>query len=238
MRRNILGQRLDALRKEAGLSQQELGAVLGVKQQTLNQWIRGDRGIKTEYLIAFAKYFDVTTDYLLGLSDCRQPEDVSIQDEIGLTESSIQALKELHRDYRALYLISALINMIAKKKLLDEFKKCADLNKSVSLKVAGLRITKEEDKAEKEKTLQNEYYEYSYHLNRLQELLAAEIDNYYIDNGIEHSALFDFWGISLNSKTKDISANELLKELKEKKFRKLVLEVIESKKEVSDIGND
>lgn len=42
---------------------------LDCKISTINKHYNGDRKISTEYVIKYAKYFGVSTDYLLGLSD-------------------------------------------------------------------------------------------------------------------------------------------------------------------------
>lgn len=42
---------------------------LDCKISTINKHYNGDRKISTEYVIKYAKYFGVSTDYLLGLSN-------------------------------------------------------------------------------------------------------------------------------------------------------------------------
>lgn len=44
------------------------------------------------YLKAFAKFYDVTTDYLLGIDDTSKPQVKSVQDATGLSESSVRKL--------------------------------------------------------------------------------------------------------------------------------------------------
>lgn len=68
--------RIAELRKEKGLSQSELGQVVGVAQNTICNWENGSRQFDSEMLIKLAKYFDVTTDYLLGLVDERKIKNV------------------------------------------------------------------------------------------------------------------------------------------------------------------
>lgn len=60
--------RLKELRKEAGLTQKMFAQQLGVAQNTISRWEAGTRSIDADTLANIAKYFDVTTDYLLGLS--------------------------------------------------------------------------------------------------------------------------------------------------------------------------
>ena len=57
--------RLYQLRKERGLSQENLADVLGVTRQAVQKWESGASRPDMENLIALAKYFDVTLDWLL-----------------------------------------------------------------------------------------------------------------------------------------------------------------------------
>jgi transcriptional regulator with XRE-family HTH domain len=63
------GARLKELRTEKGLSTLALGKAIGVSDSAICNWENNINDIKSEYLIRIAKYFDVTTDYLLGLED-------------------------------------------------------------------------------------------------------------------------------------------------------------------------
>ncbi len=62
-------QRLKELRKEKDLSQAELAKEIGVSQRSVSSWETGFRQPDFETLEILAKYFNVTTDYLLGISD-------------------------------------------------------------------------------------------------------------------------------------------------------------------------
>jgi transcriptional regulator with XRE-family HTH domain len=61
--------RVKKLRKAQKLSQQELAEVLGLTQTTISGIESGLRTTTIEKLILLAKFFDVSTDYLLGLKD-------------------------------------------------------------------------------------------------------------------------------------------------------------------------
>lgn len=61
--------RLRDLRKDAGLSQKEFAKLFGAAQNTVSQWETGSRSIDGETLCKLSEYFDVSVDYLLGLSD-------------------------------------------------------------------------------------------------------------------------------------------------------------------------
>jgi transcriptional regulator with XRE-family HTH domain len=68
---NKIGLIIGKLRVESGVTQQELAKEIGVKRETVNQWENGTRQIKAESIIKLCKYFNVTADYLLGLSEIK-----------------------------------------------------------------------------------------------------------------------------------------------------------------------
>lgn len=66
--------RLYQLRKQKGLSQEELASRLNVSRQTVSKWEIGDSAPDMEKLIAMSELFDVSLDYLmLGKEDSSQP---------------------------------------------------------------------------------------------------------------------------------------------------------------------
>ena len=66
---NIFGERVYLLRKQAGLSQKQLGIVLGLSNKAICTMEGGSRGTTIEKLATLAEYFHVSTDYLLGITD-------------------------------------------------------------------------------------------------------------------------------------------------------------------------
>ena len=69
MQNNIFGTTLKRLRLENHLSQRQLGDALGVCNQTVSFWESGKREPSLDALVSVAKYFDVSTDYLLGVEE-------------------------------------------------------------------------------------------------------------------------------------------------------------------------
>ena len=76
--------RIRELRKQRGLSQAELGKILNIAQNTLSAYERGSRDPDTETLSMIAKYFGVSTDYLLGNDNAQsnKPEHTPTDDDI------------------------------------------------------------------------------------------------------------------------------------------------------------
>ncbi|WP_435246702.1 helix-turn-helix domain-containing protein [Streptomyces sp. NRRL F-5630] len=61
----VLGKRITSLRKQSGLTQEELAKKLNVSRSALSQYELGTRDPNYELLIKIANFFEVTTDYLL-----------------------------------------------------------------------------------------------------------------------------------------------------------------------------
>lgn len=66
--KNIIGKRIKILRRNQDLTQKQLAEMLKVSQQTVGYWETGDRLLKADQIKMLANYFNVSTDYLLGLS--------------------------------------------------------------------------------------------------------------------------------------------------------------------------
>ena len=63
--------RLTDLRREQNLSQKEAASCLGVSQALLSHYENGIRECKLDFIKKACDYYDVTADYLLGISDSR-----------------------------------------------------------------------------------------------------------------------------------------------------------------------
>ena len=61
--------RLVALRKERGFSQEELAAKIGVSRQAVSKWERAEASPDTNNLILLARLYQVSLDELLAISD-------------------------------------------------------------------------------------------------------------------------------------------------------------------------
>lgn len=61
--------RIFELRKERGLSQREAAKIFGVSQGTFNNWENSNTQPSIEQLIAIARFFEVSVDYLIGNAD-------------------------------------------------------------------------------------------------------------------------------------------------------------------------
>ena len=62
-----LGERIQALRRERGMSQEGLAEVLGISRQAVSKWEKGLSCPDTGNLLALAELFGVSADELAGL---------------------------------------------------------------------------------------------------------------------------------------------------------------------------
>ena len=60
--------RIRDLREDRDLTQKEIAEYLHIKQNTYSQYENGQRQIPIDFLIALAKYYNTSTDYILGLT--------------------------------------------------------------------------------------------------------------------------------------------------------------------------
>jgi len=74
---STFNERLVELRTEKGLSQKDAAADLGVSQALLSHYEKGIREYSLSFLCKAAEYYNVTTDYILGITDSRSGLDSS-----------------------------------------------------------------------------------------------------------------------------------------------------------------
>ncbi len=63
----MLSERIKDLREKAGYSQAQLAKKLDVTRSSVNAWEMGLSAPTTPYVVAMAKLFHVSADYLLGI---------------------------------------------------------------------------------------------------------------------------------------------------------------------------
>lgn len=69
---NIYIKRIKDLREDNDITQRELAEYLNITQQQYSLYEKGIRTIPVDLVIELARYYGVTTDYLLGLSGKKQ----------------------------------------------------------------------------------------------------------------------------------------------------------------------
>ena len=90
--------RIKQLREKRGLIQEILAAELGITQQMLSKYERDITLIKVDILKKIAAYFNVTTDYLLGISEIKR--DLQGQMQMNETLDEYYDLVEVYKELR------------------------------------------------------------------------------------------------------------------------------------------
>lgn len=70
---SILSKRIKLLREEQSLNQSQLAEKLGIAVSSISQYESGDRIPSDDIKIKMADYFEVSLDFLMGLSEIRNP---------------------------------------------------------------------------------------------------------------------------------------------------------------------
>lgn len=90
----MLNERIRELRGSRGISQIQLAGKLGVTKQSVSNWENDNILPSIEMLVKIANFFEVSTDYLLGL-DKKRTLDVE-----NLTENQISHIQLIVDDLR------------------------------------------------------------------------------------------------------------------------------------------
>ncbi len=65
----MLYRRIRDLREDSDKTQKELSKILNCSQQVYSNYELGQRDIPTDILIKLSKYYNVSVDYILGLTE-------------------------------------------------------------------------------------------------------------------------------------------------------------------------
>lgn len=65
----IIAERLKMLRAEKGVGQNELAEQLGLSNASISYWENAKQEPSASAIFKLSQYFDVSSDYLLGLSE-------------------------------------------------------------------------------------------------------------------------------------------------------------------------
>ncbi len=90
-----IGIRINTLLADKGMKQKDLAKKLGVTDNTISYYASGERTPNLEQVIKISEIFNVSADYILGLSDIQTRNETiqGINAEIGLSQKSISTLK-------------------------------------------------------------------------------------------------------------------------------------------------
>lgn len=92
----MMGDRLQDLRKDKKMSQQQLAKQLNISVHTVSSYERSRSSPDDEILIRIAKFFDISIDYLMGLIDkkCSYNRESVIELSGSLTKEDLAKIQE------------------------------------------------------------------------------------------------------------------------------------------------
>ena len=88
-----LADRIVALRKENGYSQEVLAEKLGLSRQSISKWERAEASPDTDNLIALAQVYNMTLDELLGNEESAPKKETKVKEKTPMTNSQIKGKK-------------------------------------------------------------------------------------------------------------------------------------------------
>lgn len=128
------GKIIKSLREQTGESQEQLAVAIGApNRETIARWENGSRELKRENIISISKHFDVSTDYLLGLSSRpTQKQQSQLDDNLSLLQenANIHSLDSI---------INTLANIIQNQNFKDETEKSSFFSELDDLLFSGIQ---------------------------------------------------------------------------------------------------
>lgn len=106
----MIGNRIRDLRLQHHLSQTALSKSINVSQQTITKWETGKAEPSSSALNSLANFFNVSTDYLVGRTDVKNPGSRDLDEAIDgamsfdgqpVTEHDRKVMKSLWKAYLA-----------------------------------------------------------------------------------------------------------------------------------------
>ena len=117
----MIGKRLKELRTSEGLTQQELAKILNVSSMSISFYENEQRKPDSDFIISVSKYFGVSTDYLLGLINAKDKENIDISKVTGLNDFSLTILEQSSKEKNntAADIINTIVGMSSFKMLVN-----------------------------------------------------------------------------------------------------------------------
>lgn len=130
--------RIIELRKEKGLSQKELGDMLGVSNKAVSKWENGESMPKTTTMLKLAEIFEIDGNELIGFEakdsnsvKCGNAEIDKLKSENAILSSKLNAIKKRRKRTLIFVIIICVISVIASGIIAF----CINTDKSVNSKI-------------------------------------------------------------------------------------------------------
>lgn len=96
MKSEIIGQRINKLLMKNNMKQKELAKELGVADNIVSYFVGGSRTPNIQQIIKISQFFNVSTDYILGLTNIAST-DAELKSVCEYTGLSEKVIKKLHK---------------------------------------------------------------------------------------------------------------------------------------------
>lgn len=101
----MIGERIQLLRSNRNITQEQLATVLGVSKSTLSAYEREERQPSANVIIQIAKYFDVSSDFVLGLirNEISLSTQIKDSEQLVVIPNSIMGDENKIKDYNMIH---------------------------------------------------------------------------------------------------------------------------------------
>lgn len=199
----LIGNNIKRIRLERGLTQEEVAVHLGVSFQSISKWERNDGYPDITMLPALARYFQITTDELLGVNEIEKEDNYHTINQLwtennkaGLHPENIELMRQSLKKYPNDALLLVQLSTSLEKWSGTEAEKSTHLKESISIQEQILQYS--EDSEIRGATLFNicfsywkvgEYEKALYHAKKLPNLYKAQENAlvYFLDGEEKHA---------------------------------------------------
>lgn len=157
-------QRLKTFLEESGTTQTELANYIGCTRQAISLYVTGQSTPDIKVLLKIAEFFNVSTDYLLGITDIKSIN-INIKEisqRTGLTEEAIKVLENYNAENKKF--IFALNSMLHQEYSSDEqtYPVLSRISDFLNTYIKGGQIYKFEDgQLKKDSQCQRQKFEFN-----------------------------------------------------------------------------
>lgn len=136
-----VGEKIKQLRKDNKITQTELGKILNVEKSTISMYENNNTQPPIQTLSTIAKYFNVTTDYLLGNETKNKEQNSQDKDEKDIAKS-MKKLKEQLKEQQGLMFDGEPLDDTTIELLLEELERQERLVKKINKKYTPKKYLK------------------------------------------------------------------------------------------------
>lgn len=136
----LIGNNIKRIRLERGLTQEEVAAHLGISFQSISKWERNDGYPDITMLPALARYFQITTDELLGVNEIEKGNNYNKINQLwtennksGLHPENVELMRHSLKEYPNDALLLVQLSTSLEKLSGTDAEKLAHLKESIAI---------------------------------------------------------------------------------------------------------